>query len=307
MTRALDVEEGTPCIVKTDRGYLQADNVILATQTPFLGRGGFHSKTKPSRSYAMALSVEDQIEGMYLNVEAPTRSIRPHPTDEGKTYLLVGGEGHAVGEEPDTSRRYAALESWARERFRVSSVDYQWSAQDYMPVDNVPFIGPIDTKARYIYVATGFLKWGMTHSMVAATILSDLIAGRRNEWLPVFDSRRDALLESPVESLLNGLETARQFATGKASSLFAGPPDDLRPGEATIVHVDGKKAAAYRDEAGKLHQVSATCTHLGCDVKWNTAEATWDCPCHGSRFNYDGSVIQGPAVDALDAVEEPPS
>jgi nitrite reductase/ring-hydroxylating ferredoxin subunit len=298
MTRATDVEEGSPCVVTTDRGHIRAGNVVVATQLPFMGRGKFFAKTKPSRSYAMAVTAGRIPQGMYLNVEAPSRSIRPHPTPE-KTYVLIGGEGHAVGEDRDTTRRYAALESWARDRFEVESIDYRWSAQDYMPVDQVPYIGPIDTGSERLFVATGFLKWGMTHAMVAATIISDLVAGRRNDWLPVFDARRGVATEAPIATARANLEVARQLAGDKLANAFAPSVESLDPGEAGIVKVDGEKAAAYRDEAGTLHQVKAACTHMGCDVRWNTAETTWDCPCHGSRFSYDGAVIQGPAVKDL--------
>jgi Rieske Fe-S protein len=302
MTRVQDVEEGEPCVVKTDRGSLRATNVVIATQLPFHSRGRFFAKTKPSRSYALAVTTDRLVNGMYINVEAPTRSIRPHPLD-GKTYLLVGGEGHAVAEESDTRKRYKALEAWARERFQATSIDYRWSAQDYMPVDNIPFIGPIDADARHLYVATGFRKWGMTHAMVAATILSDLIAGRPNDWLTTFDARRNVITEAPIETLLNSVEVARQFATGKVTSVFApNSADEIEPGKASIVKMNGEKAAVYRDEAGKLHQVKAECTHMGCDLKWNTAETSWDCPCHGSRFDYDGAIIQGPAVKDLEPI-----
>jgi glycine/D-amino acid oxidase-like deaminating enzyme/nitrite reductase/ring-hydroxylating ferredoxin subunit len=300
-TRALDVQEGSPCDVTTDRGHIRAANVVVATQLPFLARGQFHAKTKPSRSYALAVSAGRVPDGMYLNVEAPTRSIRPHPTPE-KTYLLVGGEGHAVGEDRDTTRRYAALEAWAAERFDLQSVDYRWSAQDYMPVDHAPFIGPIDTDSHRLYVATGFLKWGMTHAMVAATIITDLIAGRRNDWLPAFDARRGVDTESPVQTARANLEAARQLAGDKLPNTFAPGVETLAPGEAGIVEVNGESVAAYRDEAGTLHQVKAACTHMGCDVRWNTAETTWDCPCHGSRFTYEGAVIQGPALEDLGAL-----
>jgi Rieske Fe-S protein len=200
-----------------------------------------------------------------------------------------------VGKEPDTRRRYEALEGWARERFSVHSIDCRWSAQDFLPADDVPFIGPIDTESRYVYVATGFRKWGMTTGMVSAVVISDLLAGRDNDWLGMFDARRAVT----TASMADGLETARQLKAEEASMAPA-TPNELAPGEAAVIDAGGKEVAAYRDDGGTLHQVSAECTHLGCTVAWNTAERTWDCPCHGSRFAFDGSVINGPAIDPLD-------
>ena len=298
MTRVLDVEEESPCVVHTDQGILRAESVVIATQTPFLGRGDFHSKTRPSRSYIVAFDVEDPIKGMYLNVESPTRSLRPH-VEDGHSFLLVGGEGHAVGAHPDTRRRYAALESWAGQRFPGAQVQYRWSAQDYLPADHVPFIGPLDTSAHHIYVVTGFRKWGMTHGMVAANIITDLIAGRRNDWLSLYDSRRSVPAEPLAGSSAAGAEQERQLGEQDAAGSSVRSPEEVAPGNAAVLDLDGKKVAVYVDEAGDTHKLSAICTHLGCEVRWNTAESTWDCPCHGSRFTYDGSLIQGPAVDDL--------
>ena len=142
----------------------------------------------------------------------------------------------------------------------------------------------------------------MTQAVVASMIISDLIAGRRNEWSHLFDAKRAALLDSPVESLKNGLEVARHLVGGKLAALFASSEVEVESGEARIIEVDGKRLAAYRDPAGELHRVAAECTHMGCELSWNTAELSWDCPCHGSRFDYDGSVIQGPATKDLEAV-----
>jgi glycine/D-amino acid oxidase-like deaminating enzyme/nitrite reductase/ring-hydroxylating ferredoxin subunit len=289
-TRATDVKhDGDACVVQTENGSIRALHTVIATHLPFPGQGEYYNKTWPSRSYALALRIQGDIpEGMFLNAESPVRSIRPHPTSDG-TYLLVGGEGHRVGEEPDTERRYKALETWARERFGSDvEVAYRWSAQDYMPADGVPFIGQLDAESQRIFVATGFGKWGMSNGMVAARILTDRIRGVENPWAPAFDSLRKVRGKVPDA----GDNTLQQ----------APSPSDIPPGEARLVMRDGKKLAVYREKSGVLHVVAAECTHMGCIVGWNTADQSWDCNCHGSRFDLEGKVMQAPATKDLEQV-----
>ncbi len=300
VTRVTGVEEGSPCEVTTGHGTIRAQHVVLATQIPFMDRGGFFAKTSPSRSYALGLRVEGTApEGMYLSAETPTRSIRPHPIG-GEILLIIGGEGHKVGQDEDTRRRYAALEEWGSERFDVRSIDYRWSAQDYIPVDNLPYIGRLTSGSERIFVATGFKKWGMTTGTFAGTIISDTILGRTNPWSSLFDATRVDLAHSAKQLVTQNTNVAKRFlgdrfGIPKASDLTA-----LAPGEGRVVEIDGERIAAYRDEAGYVHAVSPICGHLGCVVSWNTAERTWDCPCHGSRYDFDGHALQGPTVRDLE-------
>jgi glycine/D-amino acid oxidase-like deaminating enzyme/nitrite reductase/ring-hydroxylating ferredoxin subunit len=298
-TRALDLQLGFPCTVKTEHGPLQAEHVVLATHLPFFDPAGLFAKTSPSRSYAALVSLTDAAPpGMYLSADAATRSVRPLVS--GANEAVLAGEEHKVGHGRDTRTHYQALERWARERFPVESVDYRWSAQDYLPADNVPYIGRLIPGYGRLHVATGFKKWGMTHSAVAAMLLRDHITGRSNPWSELFKATRLHPLASAKELAVHNLDVGLRFAGDRLLTLRPPPARDLAPGEAGLRELDGEKVAAYRDQDGRLHAVAGRCTHLGCLVAWNAAERTWDCPCHGSRYTYDGQVIQGPAVDHLE-------
>jgi glycine/D-amino acid oxidase-like deaminating enzyme/nitrite reductase/ring-hydroxylating ferredoxin subunit len=299
LTRATDVDEGPPCAVATERGTIRADQVVLATQIPFLDRGGFFAKTSPSRSYALAARVDGPVpEGMYLSAEEPTRSVRPHYAGEG-ALLLLGGEGHKVGHDEDTRRRYAALEEWARARFPVRAIDYRWSAQDYEPADGVPYIGRVTAGSERVYVATGYRKWGMTTGTLAGMLIADAILGRDNPWAALFDATRVDLTRAAKDLIAANAEVAKRFVGDRLALLKAPPVGELALGEGGLAEAGGEKVAAYRDEAGVVHAVSPVCAHLGCLVAWNSAERTWDCPCHGSRYDHRGRVIQGPTIKDL--------
>jgi glycine/D-amino acid oxidase-like deaminating enzyme/nitrite reductase/ring-hydroxylating ferredoxin subunit len=299
-TRALNLRPGASCTVHTEHGRLRANHVVLATHLPFFDPSGLFAKTSPSRSYALAVTLAGPAPpGMYLSADAATRSVRPLVA--GSHQAVLAGEEHKTGHGPDTSRHYQALEAWARERFPIRSVDYRWSAQDYLPADNVPYIGRLIPGYGRLHVATGFKKWGMTHSAVAAMLLRDQITGRPNPWSGLFRATRLHPLASAKELAVHNLDVSMRFAVDRLLTARPAPARDLPPGEAGIRDLNGEKVAAYRDPGGRLHAVSGRCTHLGCLVAWNAAERSWDCPCHGSRYTYDGQVIQGPAVDDLQA------
>ena len=302
-TKVLGVEPGSPCSVTTDKGSVEAADVIVATHYPFLDRGFLFAKNRPSRSYAVAGAVDDGTlaEGMYISSSAPTRSIRGTPHDR-KTMLIIGGEGHIVGTEPDTNKRYLRLERWARERFGLESFQYRWSAQDPSTLDGVPYIGRLNRGSQHLFVATGFGKWGMTNGTVAAMILSDLILERPNEWASLYDSKR-LNLPSVKEFVKENADVARHFF-GDRIGRATGPVAALAAGEGGVFKLGGRTVAACRDHDGALHTHSAVCTHLKCIVEWNEAEMSFDCPCHGSRFSYQGHVIQGPAVKPLEPAED---
>jgi glycine/D-amino acid oxidase-like deaminating enzyme/nitrite reductase/ring-hydroxylating ferredoxin subunit len=297
-TRVVNLRPGTPCTVDTEHGRLRADHVVLATHLPFFDPAGLFAKTSPSRSYAAAVTLaEPAPPGMYLSADPATRSVRP--LVGGSRQAVLAGEEHKTGHGRDTRTHYQALEEWARERFRLESVDYRWSAQDYLPADSVPYIGRLVPGYGRLHVATGFKKWGMTHSAVAAMLLRDQITGRPNPWSGLFRATRLHPLASVKELAVHNLDVGLRFAGDRLLTLRPAPAGELAPGEAGIRELDGEKVAAYRDPDGRLHAVSGRCTHLGCLVAWNAAERSWDCPCHGSRYTYDGQVIQGPAVDDL--------
>jgi glycine/D-amino acid oxidase-like deaminating enzyme/nitrite reductase/ring-hydroxylating ferredoxin subunit len=303
-TRALAVREGSPCVVRTSRGELRARDVVLASHIPFLDRGLFFAKVHPHRSYAVAARVRpDAIpEGMFLNAGTPTRSVRSTPHEDGRL-LLVGGDGHKPGEEPDTERRYRNLAEFARRFDPGAEVTHSWSTQDYLSVDKVPYVGRLTRRSRHVFVATGFGKWGMTNGTVAAEILTDLVLGRENDWLELYDSKRVAPRASVRKLVSENAKVARHFVGDRVRPPGDRRPGELRPGEGTVIRRGARLVAVSRTEDGRLQAVSAVCTHLGCVVAWNPAERSWDCPCHGSRFGADGTVIQGPAVEDLPARE----
>jgi glycine/D-amino acid oxidase-like deaminating enzyme/nitrite reductase/ring-hydroxylating ferredoxin subunit len=300
-TRATGVDEGSPCCVKAERGSVTCEDVVVATNYPILDRGLFFPRVHPKRSYCIAGPVaEDKlVDGMYISTDEPTRSVRTI-RDGDRTLLLVGGEGHNVGQEQDTEKHYRNLESWARERFGMTEITHRWSSQDGSPVDDLPYIGTLRRSADHLYVATGFKKWGMTNGTIAAVLISDLILGRENEFASLYDPHRITVGASATTFVEENVKVGSKLIGDRIAHPQRGAADDLGPGEAAVIGTGTNQVAAYRDESGTLHAVSAVCTHLGCIVNWNPAEKTWDCPCHGSRFGFDGGVIHGPAIQDLE-------
>jgi glycine/D-amino acid oxidase-like deaminating enzyme/nitrite reductase/ring-hydroxylating ferredoxin subunit len=302
-TRALSIdEESGHCTVETDHGTITAGHVVQATHLPFSDKGGFFARTHPVRSYALSARLDGPLpRGMYLSVDSPSRSVRSARMD-GEEVVILGGESHKVGQDPDTRERYAALEHWARAAFPISEIDYRWSAQDFVPADHVPFVGPVAPGSDRVFVATGFKKWGMSNGSAAGVMLADRIAGRDNDFAGFFDPNRLNPRQSVKELVKENANVVKRFV-GDRLRTETRSAADLAPGEAAVLVEGSERVAAYRDETGTLHAVSPVCTHMGCTVTWNTAETTWDCPCHGSRFTCDGEVIQGPAVKDLERRE----
>jgi glycine/D-amino acid oxidase-like deaminating enzyme/nitrite reductase/ring-hydroxylating ferredoxin subunit len=303
MTRALSVDdEGELCAVETDHGTITAGYVVQATHLPFSDTGGFFARTHPMRSYAISARLHGPVpQGMYLSVDTPSRSVRSARMD-GEEVVVLGGEGHKVGQDPDTRERYTALEEWARDQFPIRSIDYRWSAQDYVPADHVPFVGPVSPGRDRVLVATGFKKWGMSNGSAAGVMLADRIAGRENPFADFFDTNRLNPRQSIKELVKENANVVKRFV-GDRLRTETRSVADLSPGEAAVLVEGTERVAVFRDDAGVVHAVSPVCTHMGCTVTWNTAETTWDCPCHGSRFSCDGEVIQGPAVKDLERKE----
>jgi glycine/D-amino acid oxidase-like deaminating enzyme/nitrite reductase/ring-hydroxylating ferredoxin subunit len=302
-TMAVGVDAGSPCRVRTEAGRtVTAGSVIVATHLPFLDRGLYFARCHPERSYVVAAPYEASAAtaGMYLSTESPAHSIRAHTTN-GRTWLLVGGESHKTG-QANAAERYEALERWARERFRVEPA-MRWATQDQMPVDGVPYIGPVDPVSKGVYVATGYRKWGLAMGVAAAELLAAWVEHQDHPWREVFDTRRVRARAGAVSFAKENANVALRFF-GDRVVKRAGV-DSIEPGEGRIVAAGLGQRAVYRDEDGTLHALSARCSHLGCIVNWNSGEKTWDCPCHGSRFGARGEVIMGPAVRPLEPREPP--
>ncbi|MGF1513553.1 MAG: FAD-dependent oxidoreductase [Elainellaceae cyanobacterium] len=299
-TRVRKVEGESPSKVITNDGpTITAQDVIIATHLPILDQGLFFAKTYPQRSYIVGARIDSAkaIDGMYIGVGESYRSLRTTPTDDGGTLLLMGGEGHKVGEDSDTEIRYQRLEADMQRYFDVVP-DYRWSSQGYKSFDKLPYVGALTPANSHILVATGFSLWGMSKSIMAAMMLCDQVLGIDNPWASLYDATRPTPFVTQT-SLKQNLDVGTRWVGDRLKGLFDSPKD-LPPGKGKLVTVDAQKVAAYRDEAGDLHAVSAVCPHLGCIVAWNSAEKSWDCPCHGSRFSCDGEILHGPAVNPLE-------
>jgi glycine/D-amino acid oxidase-like deaminating enzyme/nitrite reductase/ring-hydroxylating ferredoxin subunit len=298
-TTALEVDDGDPATVRTSRGAIRAQHVIVASHLPFADRGLFFAKAPPSASYALIAPVDPAAapEGMFINTGQPSRSIRVVP-DGDRTLLLVGGEGHVPGAERDTRRRYAALEDFLRRHWDAGEVEQRWYTMDYVSVDEVPFVGPLTPRSRHLWTATGYRKWGLSNGTAAGMLLADLALGRESPWAGLYDAHRRGTLASTKLYTENAKVGARFFGDRLAPRF--GSVDAIAPGEGTVLRVRGRQTAVHRDDDGALHALSPVCTHLRCLVRWNTAERSWDCPCHGSRFDpRTGAVLHGPAVEPL--------
>lgn len=290
-TMAETIEDNT---VITQHGKIKAKTVVIATHFPFMNAPGYYfARMHQERSYVIALENAAELDGMYLDADEQGYSFRTY-----ENLLLLGGAGHRTGKN-QTGGCYAQLRKAAKEFYPNSTEKYFWSAQDCMPMDGVPYIGQYSSSTPHIYVATGFQKWGMTTSMVAANILSDQITEKKNEFADVFSPQRFHLAAS-VESLM---KDGSQAVSGLLKGAFKIPDADIaqiEAGHGGVVEYKGNRVGVYKNEQGEAFIVSNKCTHLGCELAWNADELTWDCPCHGSRFDYHGNLINNPAMRGLD-------
>lgn len=305
-TRVTNVHDGEPCIVHTDGGDLRAREVFVAAHVPVINRVAMHTKIAAYRSYAMAMTpIAGVGPGLFWDTDDPYHYTRLHRVN-GRQYLIVGGEDHRTGEEDDTEARYETLGEYVRARFGDVTADYRWSGQIIEPVDGLPYIG-LNTAAGHVYVATGYSGNGMTFGTLAGMIVSDLMSGQPNPYAELYDATRIKPVASAASYVAENVLFPTRLVTDRLTSadVQEGSIDELRAGEGGIFAGEDGKVAVCRDRQGVLHARSAVCTHLGCDVDWNSAEQSWDCPCHGSRFAPDGRVINGPAVTDLPPARVP--
>lgn len=300
-THAEKFEGGSSASVTTSNGHVvSAEALVVATNTPVNDRLVIHTKQYPNRTYVIAARVPSGsvTRALYWDTPTPYHYVRLQTVDSRHELLIVGGEDHRTGQEDDADERYARLESWMRERFpQATSVEYRWSGQIMEPADSLAFIGHNPMDDRNVFVATGDSGNGMTHGTIAGILITDLILGRENGWAQLYDPGRKSLKAIPEYAKENIKSTAAY--AGWATGGDVGSEEAIPAGAGAIVRHGLHKVAAYRDAAGKLTKLSAVCPHLGCIVEWNSAEKTWDCPCHGSRYAADGHVINGPAKQGL--------
>lgn len=294
-SRVVDWE---PTRVVTDHGTVAARHVVMATHLPLGQVGGYYTMAYPKAEPVIAAPIRRVPPGMYLNVETPSHSIRTHKNENGQVYGIVAGTSFKPGHPDDEQKHIAEIESWLRDTFESGPVEYRWINEDFTPMDGAPFVGWSSNLGHGYLVATGFDAWGISNGTAAAMIIADLIDGKENPWLAVFDATRIKPVAGAKEFVAGNLEVASHLVSG----YLARKPksyDELEPGHAAIMKVDGDNIAAFKDEQGIVHAVSAVCSHMGCLVGWNATDRTWDCPCHGSRFELSGEVIHGPASRPL--------
>lgn len=299
---ATGFRDGSPAVVDTERGSVRVRDIIVATNLPIGDNGLFAGRCYPHRSYIVAgRSAAPPLAATFVSVDEPMRSILTVDV-EGTSYVLAGGEGHPATESVDSAERYRRLAVFARDRLDAGAIAFRWSTQDAMPADGLPYVGRMAPESRHVHVITGLRKWGLTNGTAAALILRDTLCGTANPWAAVFDSNRTGGATRPAP-----LRPAEPEPDGGGAPLPPSPPaaDRVAPGEGKVVDVNGAKTAVYVSPAGEVQAVSAICTHLGCTVEFNPADVTWDCPCHGSRFGTDGTVIQGPATRNLATSQDP--
>jgi glycine/D-amino acid oxidase-like deaminating enzyme/nitrite reductase/ring-hydroxylating ferredoxin subunit len=301
-TRVMDVDDGAPCQVKTETGIVTADDVVIATHVP-LNKLFLQTKVAHYRSYVLACRVRGEVpDGLFWDDEDPYHYLRRQEAGD-ETLLIVGGEDHKTGQEDETEERFRSLLEYARARFDVRAVPYRWSAQVAEPVDGLPFLGR-NSFSSHVYVGTGYSGTGMTFGTLAAMISSDLILGRDNPWAGLFDATRVKPLAAAKEFVRENVDFPGHFVADRLRKAEGDSFADVGKGEGKLVEVEGRRVAAYRDGGGGVHALDPVCTHMGCLVQFNDAEKSWDCPCHGSRFDTRGEVINGPAVKPLSPAAE---
>lgn len=303
-TEVVEIEKGNLVTIITNKGKkVRASKVIIASHFPcYDGMGLYLTRLRPQRSYVIATSIKEKFpSGMFINAENPGRSLRSQY--DGKNQLvLVGGEGHKAAHGDSFNEHYDNLQKFAKSIFNVKDVPYRWSTQDYITLDNVPYVGKLTSTEENIYVATGFREWGMTNGTAAARLLTDKILGKNNPWEEVFNPSRPFSGAAYKKLFVENLDVAKELIISKIK--YSENEINIKCGEGKIVELDGDKYGAYKDDEGKLHIVDITCTHVGCELKWNDAEKSWDCACHGSRFTYDGEILEGPATHKLNHYKE---
>ncbi|MFT9848377.1 FAD-dependent oxidoreductase [Aneurinibacillus sp. REN35] len=299
-TTAVDIEEGEQTKVITRNGRTVTCNYVLScSHFPFHdGMGFYFARLHAERSYVLAVKTEKEFPGgMYLSAEEPKRSLR-YVTIHGDKFVLIGGENHKTGQGLSTIKYYEALEAFGRQTFGILDIPYRWSAQDLITLDNVPYVGRITSGNSNVFVATGYRKWGMTNGTAAALLLRDLVMEKDSPYSELYSPSRFKADPSLKTFITQNADVAKHLIAGKLEIVHK-KPEELGNDEGSVVTVDGKRAGAYRDENGTLHVVDTTCTHMGCELEWNTGERTWDCPCHASRFSFTGDVVEGPAEQPL--------
>lgn len=302
-TPVVDVNIDEECLVKcSNNNVVKAKNLILASCNAWYdGLRLFFAKEEASRSYLLCGELNDEIsEGNYISVEMPTRTFRTYKDDKGRKLLIAGGYDHKTGKCNKECDNFKAIEVFAKENFHLKEIIADWSTQDYVSLDNIPYMGRINNEKNNVYIITGTCKWGLSNSSVGAILIKDLIIKNHSKYEDLYNpSRLKSYLN--VKFLETNMEVAFDYIKGK---FISGSSELPNKDEGKIISINGKRYGAYRDKNNHVYILDITCTHLGCELRFNSGEKTWDCPCHGSRFSYKGEVINGPALRPLKTYDE---
>ena len=294
------VKEEDKYNIYTDRGNVKAKYVVIATHYPIINMPGFYfTKMYQSTSYLIAIETDKKLpQGMYISAKEPIYSFRT-ATYNGKQILLIGGSEHKTGKAIEDNSNYEELEKKAKELYPDCKILFKWNTRDCISLDKIPYIGEYSNIMKNMYVGTGFKKWGMTLSNIAGKIVSDKIMGKENKYETIFNSTRIKPIKNRWEVKNMVEETVKSIVLNK----FKIEPEDLKQIEndnGAIIEINGENIGIYKDSQGKIYAVKPNCTHLGCLLTWNNLDKTWDCPCHGSRFDYRGRNIYEPAIKDLE-------
>jgi glycine/D-amino acid oxidase-like deaminating enzyme/nitrite reductase/ring-hydroxylating ferredoxin subunit len=300
-TKAKNWEQAERVTLHLEQHQITAKYLVLATHTP-IRFNLLHTELGPYRSYLVAMALQEEVkDGLYWDTADPYHYLRLMDHG-GRKLLLVGGEDHKTGQEDDPESHYTALEQYARERYSVGERVFHWSDEFFEPADGLPYIGA-SPFSKQVLVGTGYSGVGLTGGTVAALVLADLVTERVNPWAEVFSPSRVKPIVAAKRFISENADVAYRWVADRFAKTEVGNSSEIAPGEGAVMRIEGQQVAMYRSPEGELIARSPVCTHMGCIVGWNTAEKTWDCPCHGGRFHPDGSVLSGPPVKPLDEVD----
>lgn len=304
--RVTSVEEGEIHDITTSKGNIKSKNLIYATHVP-PGVNILHFRCAPYRSYAIACKLKDEKDypqAMAYDMADPYHYFRTQEVD-GEKFLIAGGEDHKTAHEENTEGCFSKLEAYVRNFYDVESVPYKWSSQYFDSTDGLPYIGHLPGHKSNMFVATGFGGVGMTCSHISAITLSDIIVKGDSEYKDVFNPARVKPVAGFSNFVKEAADVVQKFIGDRLSKEKINDLAELARGEAKVVKFEGHTLALYKDEEGQIHAVNSACTHIKCIVGWNEAEKSWDCPCHGSRFSFDGEMLTGPARKDLEQISLP--
>ncbi|MDQ3019345.1 MAG: FAD-dependent oxidoreductase [Bacteroidota bacterium] len=301
-------DEESAVLIKTNSGFtVNAKDAVIATNSPISDYLSMHTKQVAYRTYVVAFEIEKNSipTALYWDTEDPYHYIRIQPAGDKdeKDILIIGGEDHKTGQEKNPQQRFVNLEKWSHEHFEnLGETKYKWSGQVLEPIDGLSFIGKDPENSNHVYIATGDSGMGMTHGTFSGLILCDLIMERENKWAELYDPKRINLKSAP-EFIKEGATLVSQYI----DLVTGGDVKDIgeiKKGEGAVMRDGLDKISIYKDESGNVFKFSALCTHLKCVLSWNEVEKSWDCPCHGSRFDCKGKVLNGPAISDMKEVKE---